>query len=206
MADFKEKVIDPHDAYPFGKWEQDFMKNAEKLGAFFKASYGGASIPAGVTADTVVAALKGGLRGGANAKANPPTVFDPWNGWWCGEWSNKVTYYHIWDATVPYGKEYIQPVTQSARAFVHKGNLKDQGKDLDLAINVAGPKGITGWVSKADGDHPHVGYLLMKNVLLWITQYDGQFFMFLEWVEGSTYKIQGRVFQLLKDEVSPMGD
>ena len=70
---------------------------------------------------------------------------------------------------------------------------------MDLAINVcSAEKGITGWVSKADGEMPHVGYALNGVTLIWIAQHRSQFLMFFEWVDPSAgaYGIHGRPFDL----------
>lgn len=162
-------------------------------------------------------------------------VYDPWDGWWRGNWQNGGQsgwpQYHIWDRTrETNGGFYIQPVTQ--RRGIPATSTPDviqRGQDfttsarlaqhwaagqVNLAINVwREDTGVTGWVwKKDDGDQilPHIGYLLNRHTLIWITQqhpktqsnvydfdYGQEFWMFFEWVDGQrrTYGIHGRKFQ-----------
>lgn len=206
FADFAD-VISEHDKFEFGQWDMDFKSRAEKVGAFFDLAYKGSPIPSGITGETVKAALAAGMKGGANAKANPQTVYNPWDGWWCGKWSNGTTYYHIWDPTVSHGKDWVQLVSQSGSAFVHKDNIESYRGSVDLAINVAGSRGLTGWVKKSDGHYPHIAYLLQPKTLLWIMKPPkGDWFMFVEWSNGSTYQIEGRQFTVVGQEIGPMGE
>lgn len=135
-------------------------------------------------------------------------VFDPWNGWWTGKWSNNANQFHIWDRTVfdSPSQQWVQPVTQSTSGFAWKRTDTDQGdgiqvSEADVAINVWSSKnGITGWVSKKDGNElPHVGYSVNQNTLIWFTIYGNDYFMFLEKVieGGKKYSMYGRPFTVL---------
>lgn len=193
IGDFRA-VIERHDGFNFAAWRADFVRQAAALAAFFKTFPG--------TARFQEAAVQNAIAAGALFRGDPLQVFGPWTDWWEGQWSNGTTYYHIWDQTVQQGAQAVQPVTQSPHGFAHNGKLaamRRAGRSVDLAINVcSAEKGITGWVSKGDGEMPHVGYLLNSVTLLWIAQHRGQFLMFFEWVdpEAGAYGIHGRPFNI----------
>ena len=193
IDDFRE-VITRHDGFDFAAWRADFARQASALASFFKTFPGTGGFQETAVRDAIAASLP--FRG------DPLEVFRPWTDWWRGQWSNGTTYYHIWDETVLHGGQAVQPVTQSAHGFAHSRKLdrmQRRGRRVDLAINVcSAAKGITGWVSKADGEMPHVGFSLNSVTLVWIARHRGQFLMFFEWVDpgAGTYGIHGRPFDL----------
>lgn len=139
-------------------------------------------------------------------------VFDPWDGWWTGKWSNNADQYHIWDRTAfdTSSQQWVQPVTQSTNGFAWKRSGDETGNgikvaDADIAINVWSSKnGITGWVSKQGGTElPHVGYSVNTNTLIWLTKYGNDYFLFLERVVegGKKYSIYGRPFTVDKQKL-----
>ena len=193
-----QAVIDSHEEFDFTAWRAGFARQADALAAFFKRFPG--------TGRFQELAVRNAIAAAPSFRGDPMRVFAPWTDWWQGRWSNGKTYYHIWDPTVAHKKDgktlAVQPVTQSEHGFAHSGNLatmRDQKKRVDLAINVCtAQRGITGWVSKEDGEMPHLGYLLNEVTLIWIARHNGQHFMFFEWVDPSagTYGIHGRPFSL----------
>jgi hypothetical protein len=154
-------------------------------------------------------------------------AFNPWKSWWCGDYksSNSSTLnYHIWDSTVSWSGQYVQPVSQSIYEYAYsvdasgarkKGNLQDKKDqaEVDLAINVSSKRyGLTGWVSKRQkhdkksmGELPHVGYLLTAKRILWTTQppygvSTNTYWMFYERSNGTSrptlYELDGIEFKM----------
>ncbi|MEO1493436.1 MAG: hypothetical protein AAFV19_14875 [Pseudomonadota bacterium] len=127
-------------------------------------------------------------------------VFDPWNGFWRGNWcSSRGVWpqYHIWDQTRPVhrGASFVQPVSQRALGnisvctdpgdpnsnlssdYVDDGTLERRWRrsEVNLAINVwTDAAKVTGWVWKKQGQNelimPHLGYRLNAHTLIWIAQ------------------------------------
>ena len=151
------------------------------------------------------------------------TVFDPWNGWWSGNWNSpgqpSSRQRHIWDTTVQQGTQWIQAVTQSTYKYVHGQNLaaavnpQTGNPKVDLGINVWSPEvGITGWVSKRqyrDEELAHVAFSPNAHTLIWfaqdILQQSGSYFMFFEWISPSrqTCGIYGNTINLLGSNLQP---
>jgi hypothetical protein len=160
-------------------------------------------------------------------------AFNPWKSWWCGNYKdssgNLTLNYHIWDSTVSWSGQYVQPVTQSITRYAYsidssgvskKGNLQDMKDkaEVDLAINVCSKRhGLTGWVSKRQahdkkgiGELPHVGYLLTAKRILWITQPPGKsddtYWMFYERSNGASrptlYDLHGIEFTLKSNKAT----
>jgi len=201
-----EKVIKQHNANKatLAKWRKDFADPviSKELAKFAKKAF--PMIPGTVDDLTDCFSLKTTLAA-SNQKA-----FEPWNGKWKGQWkgqwkddegpTSSSNQYHIWDDTVPYGAQHIQPVTQSTSVFFDSQKFKeyadknkslDTSLEVDLGINVWSQKngnqgGLTGWVSKRQGkqhdkkrrkEMPHIAYLYKnQNTLIWIAQI---------WVEGT---------------------
>jgi hypothetical protein len=119
-------------------------------------------------------------------------VFDPWDGWWAGEFSSKQgssskKYFnlHVWDQSIDVNEfgyiQRIQAVTQISASgssgiwfasALHMEQHPDFVDRYDHAINAwSADDGITGFVKKNLGRDekwlPHVGFLLDNNTLLW---------------------------------------
>lgn len=111
-------------------------------------------------------------------------VFDPWDGWWAGKFSNNESSWfnlHVWDPTFQQGDQYIQLVTQlvakPGKWFASPTNLKtkeeEELKAIDYALNIwSKTDEITGWVRKPLMEIPHVGFRLDKETLLWVAVFE----------------------------------
>lgn len=204
VQDFQQ-VLASHDGYAFGPWRDRFAQHADALARSF-LNYPG-------TAAFTVAGVSAVLRNRGRISGNAQRLFQPWNGWWRGRWSNGVIYHHIWDDSFFHARQWVQLVSQSPRDFARGTNLTTmrQRGEADLAINVYGDqKGITGWVSKQGLEMPHVGYQLGAQKLLWIAKENprgqreseaGPYFMFFEWTDGSQYGIHGRTFTIARSGI-----
>lgn len=205
----------------FARWRELFRNAATELANLFKSFPGTGEL----SQQEVAASFTRGVELPDGAKGE--TVFDSWNGWWCGTFhsagGDAVPNYHIWDPTISHQGASLQPVTQSVTDFVPGADLEARLEDgeVDLAINVHTPeRGITGWVSKHQGGQrlelPTVGYLLNANTLIWITQIHtpedldhpgDDFLMFFEWSTGpgpgERYGIHGRELSLAGGQVKP---
>jgi hypothetical protein len=201
IQDFSN-VIQAHDAISFTQLRTTFATNSAALARFVKTFPGTARFVESQIATIISAAVSSG-------GAFFPTVFDPWENWWKGKWSDESKQYHIWDSTVLSGNRYIQPVTQSSHGFVHKNNLANYAHAgiptaqrgskpwVDLGINVVSQTdGITGMVLKNGSQHPHWGYRIDSRTLLWITPYGSRYLLFFEWASDTAYGIHGRPFTL----------
>ncbi len=185
-----------------------FLEGGSKKSAriITEGSFGGYPGSGNFTRQSFLTALR------ASGRSAGSSVFDPWNGWWRGNWAGANQYSHIWDATVPVGSQHVQPVTQIRGAeFAWKRSATDPGRgalvsQADVAINVWNrDAGVTGWVTKkaAEGNShqmPHIGFSLNSHTLIWIAR-DGlgaqKHFMFFEWVDPAKgiYGIHGRPFE-----------
>ena len=201
IQDFSN-VIQRHDAFSFTHLRATFAINSSALARFVKTFPGTARFNEVQIANTISSAATCGGPFFHN-------VFDPWENWWRGHWSDNSEQYHIWDATVLSGNRYIQPVTQSSYGFVHKNNLVNYAHAgdpqnqrgnmpwVDLGINVVSQTdGITGMVLKNGSEHPHWGYRVDSRTLLWITPYGSRYLVFFEWASDTNYGIHGRPFTL----------
>jgi hypothetical protein len=202
-------ILHLHDRFQFRTLRESIARGAETLAHEYMTAPALTLRPRAIGEEFLERTFRFGTTNGGRISALAD-LFRPWTGWWEGRWSSGTTCHSVWDATATKDGRQIQLVSETTgpehahaqswarfRSTTHNQTRTDL-PFVDLALHAwDAQRGVTAWISRANMEMPHVGYMLDPNMVIWVAQIgadSARYVMYVERCAGPTYSMHGMEF------------